>query len=669
MAVDIKDTYRTSAGLNNESSIPYKSGSERIVIGKIAVISDNIPTPPKQKIDPTDEIVKEQFAILEKAIEHAVSRHDEEANAITSITDNSEIRATLNGESFCIKDAAKIVKPYILNGGYQARSFNACEQNEKPEEKRADQKGYSALSAIHIGFTQLIDKFAQQDTIMAKNFCSHFRKARRYLLSYWDEYPLPSLGHLQSGDIPVIDKPTAGMIAYYFDEFKELKFEATFSLQGTETGHFQIVAEGVGVVIVQAPNGFTSEIAGDTLIITDPQGQKTILPNNTPVIFDGLNKKIIINPSEETMLSYRKILSEQKTQHEVLVQRSLNEGKKLAQTLDGVPVRVSGNIALPLEIDIVNKYNGNGIGLHRVEILLENRTQAVSEDEFYALFMEIAQNLESDVYDIRIADFEGDKETKMSLKEQETTIRNQMAAVLRVREYLANIGSTKRVDLMYPNIESSEHFIEKQKMLDEEAGRLGLSESFKLGSMVEIVALANDRQLSQTPAKFFSIGTNDLINNAIGIDRYDKSQEDRYDPTNPYVLELIMTTLNYANWDDPENFRAVSICGKMASIPKYVPLLLGMTARSLSVGSDIIPEIKEVIRRVDTREAKKLRESILNAPTRADREALLEHYCTTRIGLLHKGKWLDPNWQRPQEEYSPSTKEAPQGPGQDLSPA
>ena len=288
-----------------------------------------------------------------------------------------------------------------------------------------------------------------------------------------------------------------------------------------------------------------------------------------------------------------------------------------AVTLDGIKITLSANIEQAADGAAVKFYGAEGVGLFRTEYLFINRDSLPTEDEQYQSYRQIAVDLKPEAVIIRTLDLGGDKflshlqipvemnpflgwrAIRYCLEEREV-FRAQLRAILRASAE----GSVK---IMYPMIscydelEKANAFVEEYKN-ELRAENIPFDENIQIGAMIEIPSAAIAADTLASRVKFFSLGTNDLIQYALAVDRLNERIAHLYEPTHPAVLRLIKLTVDAAVaagiW--------CGVCGEMAGDPFLTPLLLGLGVNELSVAPSFLPQIKFLIRRLKMSEAKEL---------------------------------------------------------------
>ncbi len=383
---------------------------------------------------------------------------------------------------------------------------------------------------------------------------------------------------------------------------------------GTKTSHTAIMALAIEIPAVVGLKNITQEAqAFDTLIV------------------DGSHGSVIINPDRETLKKYRKDReSFEVFEHGLVKLRDLP-----AQTRDGHRVILAANIEVPEEIKYVKEHGGEGIGLYRTEFLHLGRSDLPSVDEQFKAYREVAQELAPHPVIIRTLDLGGDKFLSYLNLAPEMNpflglrairlcladiplFKDQLRAILKASTY----GNLK---VMYPMISGVEEVKKANQILNEvkeELKKKGIpfNKNLEIGAMIEIPSAALTCESIAKEVDFFSIGTNDLIQYALAIDRVNENIAYLYQPLHPAVLHLLKRIIDEAHkagiW--------VGMCGEMAGEPLFTPVLLGLGLDELSMSPIVIPEVKEVIRSLTLKEAKELSRKALKLSTAQEIETLLK---------------------------------------------
>jgi phosphoenolpyruvate-protein phosphotransferase (PTS system enzyme I) len=391
---------------------------------------------------------------------------------------------------------------------------------------------------------------------------------------------------------------------------------------GTRTSHSAILARSLNLPSVVS--------LGDL---------STIIEDGAEVILDGRAGRVVIRPTEKEKQIYR--------ERDIKIREWEQELVLLAHlpsvTPDHQPILTRANIDLPNEAENARAHGAQGIGLYRTEFLVVGRNTAPEEEEQYRAYRHVAEVFPQDAVYIRTFDLGGDKfPLFLHMPPEENPFlgwrairvcldtpdlfRPQLRALLRATMY----GDVR---IMLPLINEVEEIRRTRALLEEEEARLvaegvAINRGYKVGVMIETPAAALIANKLARYADFFSIGTNDLVQYTLAVDRGNARLAPLYTPFHPSVIRLLQITADAGRAAGIE----VSVCGEMASHPLAVFLLIGLGITALSVGPAALPEIKKVIRSVPAAEARGAVSAVLDAATPA---AVVE--TLTR----ELGKWLD----------------------------
>ena len=364
---------------------------------------------------------------------------------------------------------------------------------------------------------------------------------------------------------------------------------------GSRTSHTAIMARSLRIPAVVGLKNASAE-----------------LKNGDYVLLDGFNGVIIVNPTDQTLFEYGQLIRKQVTLEEKL-HEALNQP---AITLDNHHVLISANIEQAADVETVKACGAEGVGLFRTEYLFINRDAPPGEDEQYQAYHAVAEALKPSPVVIRTLDLGGDKllsslalPTEMNpflgwrairfCLEHEEIFRAQLRAILR-----ASVAGN--VKIMYPMISGLDElnqanaFLAQYKTELRQAG-VAFDEQLEIGAMIEIPSAALIADALAKQVQFFSLGTNDLIQYTLAVDRMNEKIAHLYEPTHPAIVRLIKMTVDAARtrkiW--------VSLCGEIAGDPALVPLLIGLGVDELSAAPPLLAQLKYLIRRLklsDTRE-------------------------------------------------------------------
>ena len=385
---------------------------------------------------------------------------------------------------------------------------------------------------------------------------------------------------------------------------------------GSRTSHTAILARSQGIPAVVGLRELGREIAS---------GQEALL--------DGYTGLLIINPTEQTLFEYGQI----ETRWHSIEDRLRLLRHEPACTRDGCAIRLGANIELEEEIKTAVEHGAQGVGLYRTEFFFINRRVLPDEDEQFAAYSNVARAMKPHEVIIRTLDIGGDKVLATGEHSREANpflgwrgvrfcldqpqmFKTQLRAILRA-------SAEGNVKMMYPMISDLQEVKRANELLNacrEELRSEGkpFNEQMEVGLMIEVPGAAMIADVLAEHAAFFSIGTNDLIQYSIAVDRGNERVAHLYAPTHPAILRLIKNVVTAARarniW--------VGVCGEMAGDPMMVPLLLGLGVDELSVSAVALPAVKYIIRNMTMSEARTLAESALRCSTAAETAAQLETF-------------------------------------------
>ena len=370
---------------------------------------------------------------------------------------------------------------------------------------------------------------------------------------------------------------------------------------GGRTSHTAIVARSLGIPAVVALEDLTETTSGgDTVII------------------DGNRGIVIVNPDTETIRQYEAYSLEfTKLEHRLDAIR-----EKPAVTRDDVKIALLGNIEFPDEAEMVLQKGGEGIGLYRTEFLYLNRSTEPTEADHYQAYAETISVFKHRPVIIRTVDLGADKYTQRKRFVPEP---NPFLGLRSIRFCLQNLAMFKtqlrailrasvlgEVKVMFPLITNVQELMQAKMILrdvmedlDEES--IAYNKDIPIGIMVETPSAALIASTLAGDVDFFSIGTNDLTQYTLAVDRGNELVSTLYSSVDPAVLRLIRTVIQDAHKAQID----VAICGEMASEPEYIMLIIGMGFRTLSLAHPMIPEIKQIIRSVTIEDCSKVARKIL----------------------------------------------------------
>ena len=371
---------------------------------------------------------------------------------------------------------------------------------------------------------------------------------------------------------------------------------------GGRTSHTAIVARSLGIPAVVALEDLTESVSGgDTVIV------------------DGNRGIVIVNPDQETIRQYEDYASEFAAfGHKLDAIR-----EKPAVTRDGVRIVLLGNIEFPDEAEQILQRGGDGIGLYRTEFLYLGTETDPTEEEHYQAYAETVSVFQHRPVIIRTMDLGADKFTQSRRFAREP---NPFLGLRSIRFCLQNLDMFKvqlrailrasvlgEVKIMFPLITNMQELMQAKMILrdvmedlDEES--IPYNRDMQVGIMIETPSAALTASTLARDVNFFSIGTNDLTQYTLAVDRGNELVSALYSSVDPAVLRLIRTVIQDA-YKSQIDF---SVCGEMASEPENIMLLLGMGVRTISIAIPMIPEIKQIIRSVTIKDCNMLARKIIS---------------------------------------------------------
>ncbi len=363
--------------------------------------------------------------------------------------------------------------------------------------------------------------------------------------------------------------------------------------EGGPTSHVAIMARSFQIPAVVGTKNATGEIKnGDLLVV------------------DGNEGIVEVNPAEDSLKNY-----EQKQLQWKKEQSDLGELITVPSvTKDGAQVKLEANIGRPEEVEIALKFGAEGVGLFRTEFLFMDRNTLPSEEEQFEAYKKALEGMRGQVVTIRTLDIGGDKDLPYLGLQRENNpflgwrairycldrrdvLKTQLRAILRASAY-------GKAAVMFPMISSVEEVVKAKEVLEEAKAELReegqpFDEHVKVGIMVEIPSAAVAADLLAPEVDFFSIGTNDLTQYTLAVDRDNEKVREYYNPLHPAVLRLIKRVIDVGNAFGKE----VAMCGELAGDDKATEILLGLGLQVFSMTPSSIPRVKKVVLSTNNEEA------------------------------------------------------------------
>ena len=390
---------------------------------------------------------------------------------------------------------------------------------------------------------------------------------------------------------------------------------------GGKVSHTAILSRSLGIPAVVGLEVATSLINGGDLLI-----------------IDGETGEVVINPTEEVS----KPFLERKRRTRLIEREVLKYASLPAETRDGVRVRLQANIEMVEEISSSKMHGAEGIGLYRTEILYLNRKDLPTEEEHFRTYRRLVEDIYPATATIRTLDIGGDKflpdysksnelnpalglrAIRFSLKETEI-FKTQLRGILRASVY-------GKLRILLPMISGIEEIRQTKTILEEvkkdlARAKIPFDEKMEIGAMIEIPSASDIADILAREVDFFSIGTNDLIQYALAVDRINEHVSYLYEPLHPAVLRII-------RWVVQSGHQAgipVAICGEMAAEPAYAVVLLGLGLDELSMNPVSIPKVKKVLRMSRFEESRSLVEQLFQFSTASEIECFVQKWIAERF--------------------------------------
>lgn len=358
-----------------------------------------------------------------------------------------------------------------------------------------------------------------------------------------------------------------------------------------------------------------------------------ILKDDQTIIVDGFHGYIIFDPSEEQINFFS-----QKISRLLKLQEELIDLKELpAETLDGKEIKLMANVDVSGEIDLVVTTGANGIGLYRTEQILDELGEFPTEDEQTEIYSKLASRIYPETLIIRTFDIGGDKFKFLDfvepnpflglrgirlLLENLSLFKTQLRAILRA-------SKNKNIQVMLPMISTIEEIWKSKEIITDckkelKAAKIHFDNHIKVGIMVEVPSAAVMSKEFSEEVDFVSIGTNDLIQYLMAVDRGNDLVSNLYQEFNPVVIRTIQHIVK----ETKKNHKSVSVCGEMAADTLAIPLLIGLGLDSLSISPSTILYAKRIIRSCDYKKTKELAEECLTLRTQEEIISKLENFFT-----------------------------------------
>jgi phosphotransferase system enzyme I (PtsI) len=584
----------TKSSAKEEIVVQGISASQGIAYGQIFVYVQSEVEIPSYHVDPEKRI--DEVARFDKAL--LLTRQQ-----ISKIRD--EVEKNLG------KDEALIFDAHLLVLEDEALISETIRESETT--------GRNIESCFDAVSKKYIQAFSEIDDEYLRERAGDIRDVAQRVLQNLLGQAETSLSHLVKGRV-VIANDLSPSDSAAIDRGAGL---AIVTDSGSKTTHAVIVARSMQVPAVVGVRNLTKRArTGDWALV------------------DGYDGIIILNPSEQTLFRYGRIQSQKKS-FEIRM-REANSQK--AVTLDGVEVSLMANIENVEEVAQVREFRARGVGLFRTEYLFLRTSRIPSEQEQFLAYKAVVEGLAPDPVIIRTLDLGGDKpmasDPALFPKEDNPFMgfrairfcldnrdlfKDQLRAIL----LASHFGKTK---VMYPMISGADEVAQANALIEECKAELRLrgqpfDEALEVGAMIEIPSAAATIDLLGKQCDFFSVGTNDLIQYLLAIDRGNDRIAHLYEPSHPAVLRTLKRI-----FDDAHRMGIpVGVCGEMGGDPVYAPLLFGLGADSLSMSPPLLPAVKFMVRAMKMADARELASDVLGLSSSKEIYARCAEFQKTRV--------------------------------------
>lgn len=428
------------------------------------------------------------------------------------------------------------------------------------------------------------------------------------------------------------DRPSAPsvIVAHDLSPSETAQFDRALTLgyatdQGGRTSHTAILARSQGVPAVVGLENFSS-----------------LIENGDTVIVDGNCGMVIVNPSKETLELYEKEI----TRFDKLEKQLLKLTGYPAETLDGRKIELHANIDMPQEIDSVRAYGAAGIGLFRTEYFFIAQEDLPTEEEQFRVYKKVLQKMEGKPVIIRTLDIGGDKIVRYLHGSAELNPfmgwRGIRFCLTRTDIFKAQLRAIYRasvhgkVKIMFPMISQLEEVLRAKEICQEvrddlKRSKFPFDDSIEIGIMIETPSAVATAEALAKEVSFFSVGTNDLIQYTLAVDRGNSKISHLYQNLHPSIIRFLKMTVDAAHRREIP----VSICGEMCSDPLSIIVLIGLQFDGFSCSPYAIPETKKLIRSVTYDECRALVKRLMRKSTVAEIEESVTSFLKERCPDLH----------------------------------
>ena len=592
----------TESDIGVQKALRGVAVSPGIVIGKARLVDRS-----KVKIYYQYLIGDDQLNREVERFEEAIRTTQDQLNTI-----KNGMPEQLKGHSFILDSHLMILKDSML--------YDATIQQIIKEKINAEWALKKSLEEIRSAFIQVDDEYISNRVNDVENVVE---RILRNLSGDEQE----SLSHINERVIIVAHELSPGDTS----ELNTTKVMGFITDVGGRTSHAAIIAQALQIPVVVGLESATQLVGeGDLLIV------------------DGNSGEVVINPDDDVIIEYQ----EKHLRHEKYKSSIARISHLPAVSLDGHPIVVKANMEFLEEVTAAREHGSEGIGLYRTEFLYLKSKELPTEEELFQDYREVAEIIAPEPVTIRTLDLGADKfasgyeidreanpalglrAIRFCLKEPKI-FKRQLRAILRASHY----GS---VQLMFPMISGLQELLDAKEMMrqvkDElDSENIEYDRSIKVGIMIEVPSAVIMAETLAKHVDFFSIGTNDLIQYGLAIDRVNEHLAYMYQPFHPALIQMIRQVVNAAR----DAGISVSVCGEMAGDPFCVCILLSLGIKELSMNARAIPIIKKIIRTISIKEARADFEEVMRLSTAKEVRAHVSNRMKTLVPELAEKGYLE----------------------------
>lgn len=570
---------------SNETFLTGASGSPGIVMGRASIYERRRPSISLSPVEDTQ--IQEQLDEFQRALATA-------ERELKEILDNQEDQSTAE----LVYTQIEMLKDPELN----SRIENEIVQRNKPAD--------AAIKKVFDGYLSVIE---QNHAGAAQDHTVDISDVRDRLIQILHNYEADKIAE----DTILVARELSSREVI---EFSEHKIKGIIMDSGAENSHAAIIARSMKIPTILGSKNATSEIAPDDL-----------------VILDGVSGQAIVNPGGETQQKYKKMMNQQADE----IRNAEDMCRKPNETKDGISFCLRANIEFAAEVETLNKFQAEGVGLLRTESIYLRGKGFGNQQDQETFYRSILRDTAPHPVVIRLFDAGGDKFFDRNEKEQNPFlgwrgIRMLLDKKDLLKQQLLAICKTAadykgRVRILIPMITTTGQLQEVRDMLYRVQTELkdkqtSPDEEIPLGIMVEVPNVAMQTDLFAEQADFLSIGTNDLAQYLLAVDRGNSRIANLYDQRHPMMWRLIKGVVDAASAFD----KPVSVCGELAADPVSACCLMGLGIRELSMNPAMLPEVKKMLRSHTETEMEGLADEVMNCRTMSDIERTFANWKTLK---------------------------------------